>query len=84
MKSGRLFVGDFCSPNNKIDIEFRCNSPVPDEEEDGMLMGYAYWDGENLVGKDGDNYYLNDPVYAYEWVNDLYLTVWIEVKWSND
>ena len=82
MKFGRLFVGDFCSPNNKIDIEFRCNSPVSEEED--MLMGHAYWNGEELISKDGDNYYLNDFVYAYEWLNDLYLTVWIEVKWNND
>lgn len=83
MKSGRLQVKDFCSLNEKIEIEFRCNFPIP-EEEDDMLMGHAYWNGEELISKDGDNYYLNDFVYAYEWVNDLYLTVWIEVKWDND
>lgn len=82
MKNGMLYVRDFCSLNEKIEIEYRCNSPIPEEED--MLMGHAYWNGEELISKDGDNYYLNDRVYAYEWVNDLYLTVWIEVKWSND
>ena len=82
MKPGILYVRDFCSLNEKIEIEFRCNSPVPEEED--MCMGHAYWNGEELISKDGDSYYLNDRIYAYEWVNDLYLTVWIEVKWSND
>lgn len=77
-----LYVGDFCSPDNKLNIEYRCNSPIPEEED--MLMGHVYWDGKELISKDGDSYYLNDFVYAYEWVNDLHVTVWIEVKWSND
>lgn len=82
MKPGKLYVRDFCSLNEKIDIEFRCNSPIPEEED--MLMGYAYWNGEELISKDGDNYYLNDIIYAYKWINDKYLTVWVEVKWNND
>lgn len=75
-----LYVGDFCSPESNMIIEFRCNSPVPEEQD--MLMGFATWDGEELVGKDGDNYYLNDCVYAYERINKKYLTLWIEVKWN--
>ena len=74
-----LYVGDFCSPDNKLNIEYLCNSPVPEED---MLFGYAAWNGEELIGIDGDNYFLNDPIYAYEWNDEEYLTIWMEVAWS--
>ena len=73
-----LYVGDFCSPNRKLNIEYRCNSLI---SEEGMLFGYAIWDGKELTGVDGDSYFLNDPIYAYEWDDEEHLTIWMKVKW---
>lgn len=79
---GNLYVGDFCKPDQYVEIEYRYNSPFPEEED--ILFGYATWNGEELIGDDGDNYYLRDRVYAHEWIDSHHLVVWIEVKWSND
>jgi hypothetical protein len=48
-----------------------------------MLFGYCYWDGEELLSGDGDNYYLNDVIERYQ-CDGKRLTVWIEVKWNSD
>lgn len=77
-----LSVEHFCEPDQYIEIEYRCNSPFPEEED--ILFGYATWNGEELISNDGDNYYSRDRVYAHEWIDSHHLTVWIEVKWSND
>ena len=53
------------------------------DDEDDMLFGYCYWDGEELLSGDGDNYYLNDIIERYQ-CDGKHLTVWIEVKWSGD
>ena len=69
-----------------FDIEYRCNAPKCDDEDD-MLFGYCRWDGNELISLDGDSYYLNDVIENYEWRytdEGDYLTVWIEVVWSSD
>ena len=76
---GNLYVGDFCKPDQYVKIEYRYNSPFPEEED--ILFGYATWNGEELISDDGDNYYLCDRVYAHEWIDSHHLVVWIEVKW---
>lgn len=78
--SGNLCVGSFCELDQYVEIEYRCNSPFPEEED--MLFGYATWNGKKLISNDGDNYYLRDRVYAHEWIDSHHLTVWIEVKYS--
>ena len=77
---------DLLPANKNVSIEYRCNAPKRDDEED-MLFGYCHWDGNELISGDGDNYYLNDVIENYEWRytdEGDYLTVWIEVVWSSD
>ena len=78
-----LRLRDLLSKDKPFDIEYRCNAPKCDDEDD-MLFGYCYWDGEELLSGDGDNYYLNDVIEKYEWEKEDSLVVWIEVVWSSD
>ena len=78
-----LYLRDLLPANKKVTVEYRCNAPKIDDEED-MLFGFANWTGEELVSVDGDNYYLDDVIEKYEWLYDDYLTIWIEVVWSSD
>ncbi len=39
---------------------------VPDEELFDTLFGYCMWDGYELKPLDGDAYYLDDEIVAYE------------------
>ena len=73
---------DLLPANENVSIEYRCNTPKCDDEDD-MLFGYCYWDGEELLSGDGDNYYLNDVIERYQ-CDGKRLTVWIEVKWNSD
>lgn len=69
-----------------ISIEYRCNAPKCDDEDD-MLFGACYWDGKELISEDGDSYYLGDIITKYMWNEETYpydLTVWIEVEWGCD
>lgn len=77
-----LRLRDLLSKDRPFDIEYRCNAPECDDEDD-MLFGYCYWDGEELLSGDGDNYYLNDVIERYQ-CDGKHLTVWIEVKWNSD
>ena len=77
---------DLLPANENVSIEYRCNAPKCDDEDD-MLFGACYWDGKELISEDGDNYYLNDVIEKYEWNDEDWpynLTVWIEVKWSGE
>ena len=81
-----LRLRDLIPANKSVHIEYRCNAPKCDDEDD-MLFGYCYWNGNELISGDGDNYYLNDVIENYEWRHTDkgdYLTVWIEVVWSSD
>ncbi len=78
-----LYLRDLLPKNKNVKIEYRCNAPKYDDEED-MLFGFAIWNGETLESGDGDNYYLNDVIEKYEWDNENYLTIWIEMVWSGD
>ena len=77
-----LRLRDLLTKGKPFDIEYRCNAPKCDDEDD-MLFGYCYWDGEELLSGDGDNYYLNDVIERYQ-CDGKHLTVWIEVKWNSD
>ena len=74
---------DLLPAGTKVDIQYRCNAPQMDDEED-MYFGFCYWDGKELISGDGDNYYLNDVIENFEWDGDTELTVWIEVVWNRD
>ena len=81
-----VYLKDLLPKGKKVKVEYRCNAPKMDDEED-MLFGYAIWTGEELVSGDGDNYYLSDVIEKYEWNDEDWpydLTVWIEVKWNSD
>lgn len=78
-----LYLRDLLPKDKKVKVEYRCNAPKIDDDED-MLFGYAIWDGKELISGDGDNYYLGDVVEKYEWESDMDLTIWIEVIWSSD
>ena len=78
-----LYLRDLLPKDKKVKVEYRCNAPKIDDDED-MLFGYAVWDGKELISGDGDNYYLGDVVEKYEWESDIDLTIWIEVIWSGD
>lgn len=78
-----LHLRDLLPAGKKVGIEYRCNAPKCDDEDD-MLFGFCSWDGEELFSEDGDNYYLDDVIEKYEWENENSLVVWIEVKWSGD
>lgn len=77
-----VYLRDLLPKGKKVKIQYRCNAPEMDDEED-MLFGYAIWTGEELVSGDGDNYYLDDVIEKYEWDGDMDLTIWIEVTWSS-
>ena len=82
-----LHLRDLLPACKQVSIEYRCNAPKHDDEDD-MLFGACYWDGKELISEDCDNYYLSDVIEKYEW-NDAHwypydLTVWIEVKWSGE
>ena len=77
-----LRLRDLLPKDRPFDIEYRCNVPKCDDEDD-MLFGYCYWDGEELLSGDGDNYYLNDVIERYQ-RDGKRLIVWIEVKWNSD
>lgn len=82
-----LHLRDLLPAGKNVSIEYRCNTPKWDDEDD-MLFGACYWDGKELISEDGDNYYLSDVIEKYEY-NDAHwypydLTVWIEVKWSGE
>ena len=76
-----LHLRDLLPVGKKVGIEYRCNAPKCDDEDD-MLFGYCYWDGEELLSGDGDNYYLNDVIERYQ-CDGKHLTVWIEVEWNS-
>ena len=40
-----LRLRDLLTKDKPFDIEYRCNAPKMDDEDD-MLFGYCYWDGE--------------------------------------
>ena len=79
-----VYLRDLLPAGKKVAVEYRCNAPLSDIEEDDMLFGYALWTGDELVSKDGDNYYLGDVVAKYEWLYEDHLTIWIEVVWNSD
>ena len=78
-----VYLRDLLPKGKKVKVQYRCNAPKMDDEED-MFFGYAVWTGEELVSEDGDNYYLGDVIEKYEWDGDMDLTIWIEVTWSSD
>lgn len=78
-----IYLKDLLPKDKKVKVQYRCNAPKIDDDED-MLFGYAIWDGKELISGDGDNYYLGDVVEKYEWESDMNLTIWIEVIWSGD
>ena len=78
-----IHLKDLLPTGRNVQVEYRCNAPKRDDEED-MLFGFAIWDGETLKSGDGDNYYLKDVVEKYEWEDEHHLTIWIEVVWSSD
>lgn len=78
-----LYLRDLLQKDKKVTVEYRCNAPCEDIDDD-MLFGYAIWTGEELVSDDGDNYYLGDVVEKYEWLYEDHLTIWIEVLWNSD
>ena len=77
-----LRLRDLLPEDKPFDIEYRCNAPKCDDEDD-TLFGYCYWDGKELISGEGDNYYLNDIIERYQ-CDGKHLTVWIEVKWSGE
>ena len=78
-----LHLRDLLPAGKKVGIEYRCNAPAFDDDDD-MLFGFCSWDGKELFSEDGDNYYLGDVIEKYEWENENSLVVCIEVKWSGD
>jgi hypothetical protein len=81
-----LHLRDLLPAGKPVGIEYRCNAPAFDDDED-MLFGFCSWDGEELFSEDGDNYYLGDVIEKYQWNDEDWpydLTVWIEVKWNSD
>lgn len=60
-------------------IMYRTNSPFEDEED--MLYGYCKYENGELISLDGDNYYLNDEIFDWEYNGEI-LTVWIDVVWG--
>ena len=77
-----LYLRDLLPKDKKVTVEYRCNAPCEDIDDD-MLFGYAIWTGEELVSSDGDNYYLGDVVERYEWLYEDHLTISIEVLWNS-
>ena len=78
-----VYLRELLPTGKKVKIQYRCNAPKIDDEED-IFFGYAIWTGKELVSSDGDNYYLGDVIERYEWDSNMDLTVWIEVVWSSD
>lgn len=73
---------DILFEKRPIDIEYRCNGPKRFGGD--MLFGHCYWNGEQLISGDGDNYYLDDEIEKFEMRESGEMTVWIEVEWSGD
>lgn len=65
-----------------IEIEVRCNSPVPEAGED-MLMGFCKWNGNEQVleSLDGDDYSLKDEIYDFAFDKEGSMTIWVQVDW---
>lgn len=61
-------------------IMARTNSPFPEDEDE--LFGYCSWDGKELISLDGDNYYLDQPIYNWEYdESNNMLIYWFKVDW---
>jgi hypothetical protein len=63
-------------------IEVRTNTPDDVLDED-MLFGFCHWTGTELVSEDGDDYYLDEEIYKWEY-DEFYnaLTYWIVSEWN--
>jgi len=62
-------------------IMVRTNDPFGGD----TLFGYCSWDGENLIGLDGDDYSLDEMVTKYELNYDhdpCALVYWIHSFWT--
>lgn len=67
-------------PKNPIKIMLRCNPPAGFDKPDGILSGYCFWNGAELLPLDGDYYTVEAEISRYEFAND-YLVVWETVDW---
>ena len=66
-----LRLRDLLTKDRPFDIEYRCNAPKCDDEDD-MLFGACSWNGKKLISEDGDNYYLSDVIEKYMWNEEEY------------
>ena len=76
-------------PDHPVQIMVRTNYPERilhnlsrEMAEQGLLVGYCYWDGEKLISDDGDYYSLDEVISKYEYEEDGSLTYWGISKWS--
>ena len=64
-------------PDHPVQIMVRTNypenllpSPSKEMVEQGLLVGYCHWNGEELISDDGDYYSVNEVVSKYEYEED--------------
>lgn len=76
-------------PDHPVQIMVRTNYPenlLPslntEMVEQGLLVGYCHWNGEELISDDGDYYSVNEVVSKYEYEEDGSLTYWGISEWS--
>lgn len=70
-------------PSHPVEIMVRTNYPESlltylssERIEQGLLVGYCHWDGENLTPADGDYYSVDEVISKYEYEEDGSLTYW--------
>lgn len=75
-------------PSHPVEIMVRTNYPeslLPylssERIEQGLLVGYCSWDGENLIPADGDYYSVDEVISKYEYEEDGSLTYWTVSEW---
>ena len=74
-------VRDILLNYHPVKIEVRTNTPDDALDED-MLFGFCHWTGTELVSDDGDDYYLDEEIYEWEYdENNNLLTYWIVSEW---
>lgn len=58
----------------------RTNDPYG-EIEDGILVGYCWWDGDDLIPLDGDYYSLDAEIERFEFESEDSLVYWVHSDW---
>lgn len=75
-------------PSHPVEIMVRTNYPESlltylssERIEQGLLVGYCSWDGENLTPADSDYYSVDEVISKYEYEEDGSLTYWTVSEW---